>query len=568
MAKYIQQLGHTKTWYPHWESIQMRFEDESRFVELIKFIDESEWDGVASVISGSKETDQNGQQDEIEVENCMLVCDVIVLRKPQAPILICCIRDTSGSERNQEELDTLVGYALCRGRLLKRQYLLSTVNRTCQSTIFHFEIEVLLVPTEGDITQIWDSRWTYSQPVSYPVVDGEAMHSIVCNGLAEWLLKTRHAVKDRYGDILTEHLTEAQAKILFSRSERVLVVSGKSGTGKTVIALHLVQEALSQGTRDEDVLYICSNDGLAAFVKSQVSCQVMVLKKADCLPQRDDLKRKLVILDDIHGIKLPENWKAEWERLDSDCKEQPTDIYMALFLEAAHCTKVAIFFDPDQDYEENLPADFATCLRSLAEKVDGISTQDVQVITLTERIRNSREINRFMQANQNQARVPEIITCLNEEEGDDVVYEYIGRNLEESANLLNEKLAALEKKYLARSIAILCDDRSQLDQIQSLLTINFHRAFQPPGLYPVHQMTLCSLEDFGGMEADVVLFLLPPNVGSDAVKVIWKYINVISSRAKQRLEFLLPWEPTEHQNQNEQPKITSLLELFKTVSGV
>ena len=563
LANHIQTMKNTKTWYPPWQTMQHRMLREARFSDLINFIDACEWSGVASVIS--EHTDAEDQKDRPSVDNCSILCHVLIIREAKAPVLICCVKDTSRSARTQEDLDKMIEFALCKGRMLKRQYILSIANRFWQSVIFHFEIQVLLVPTVGDITKVWDSRSIGSQPVTYPAMDGDVQHMIACTGLAEWLLKTRHSVKDRYGDILTQHLTEAQARILLDRKERVLIVSGKSGTGKTVIALHLVYEALSQGMTDKDVLYICSNEGLEAFIRSQVPCQVMVVKKADCLAQRGDLlKKKLVVVDDIHAIKLQTNWKEKWGRVD--WQTDPSDLYMMLFLQAARGTNVAVFFDPDQDYMENLPSDFDTRLRDLAGQVDDMLTHDIQVVTLTERMRNSREINRFLQASLNQAKVPGTISCLSEQQGDDVLYEYIGKTAEDNATILNEKLVVLENKYSPKSIAILCDDIDQLNTIKSLLMEKFQRNFQTPRRYPVRQMVFCLLEDFGGLEADVVLFLLPPRFDTDAIKVSWKYINTISSRAKQRLELLLNWEPLKEETR--QGKIATLLELFATVSNL
>ncbi len=567
MAEHIKSFKDTKTWFPHWETMQGEFPEDAQFAELINFIDADDWNGVATVICGDIDPDASTDQAALAVANCSLICHVLITRKGETPILICCIKETYSNERTQENLDKLVTFALSNARMLKRQYLLATVNKPYRSCIFHFDVEVLVVPTEGNITKIWSSRWPNIQPVVYPDADSEVQYSLSCNGVAERLLKTRYSVRDRYGNVLTEHLTEAQARILYERNERVLIVSGKSGTGKTVIALHLVHSARSracQRLRDEDVLYVCSNAGLEAFIRSQVSCRVMVVKKTDCITseQRDILcQAKLVILDDLHAIQLGKEWKDGWEKLDL---ENPTDLYSILFCQAARETNVAIFFDPDQDYEGHLPDNFDKWLRNLAERVDGILPQDIVIITLTERIRNSREINRFMQANQNQAQVPGTITCLNEEEGDDIRYEYIGVDFKDSVNILNEKLCALEKKYSPKSIAILCDDATHTLKMKTWLMQKFQRTFQKDGNYPVNNIVLCSLEDFGGLEADVVLFLLPPKLESEAIKVSWRYINTICSRAKQRLEFLLPWEPREEETK--EGRIANLLDLFETVS--
>ena len=552
MARSIQALEHTKTWYPQWETKQKLYPGDVRFSELIDFVNKEEWSGVASVIGSATEAETNLIQGD-----CSLICHVLIIRKNQTPILICCLRDRYREKLSQDRKGSLVEYALIRGRFLKQQYLASTVNRTYQSCVFHFEIQVLVVPDDGDITKIWDSRWTTSQPVAYPHTDNSAQYYIACIGLAEWLLKTRFSVKDRYGDVLTEHLTEAQARILFDRSERVLIVSGKSGTGKTVIALHLVNEALRQGLAKEDVLYICSNEGLAAFVRSQVTCRVMVLTISDGLKSVDITsvqKALLVVVDDVHAIRLARAWGKD-----------TSDLYTILLNQVAQCfANVAIFFDPEQDFQEHLPTNFDRRLRGVAESVGGILPEDIKIVTLSDRIRNSREINRFMQANQNQAKVPGTISCLNEEEGDDVTYEYIGENLEHSSNVLNARLDSLEKRYSSKSIAILFDDAEQAEEMKTLLQDKFKREFQTDRDYPVCCTVLCNLADFGGLEADVILFLLPARFGTDEIKVSWKYVNVISSRAKLRLEFLLPWEPKEHQ-QTEQEKIAKLVELFKTV---
>ncbi len=91
---------------------------------------------------------------------------------------------------------------------------------------------MLIVPITGTITQLWDSEGINSQSVSHSYVVHRSEFSIACNGLAEESLKTRYTVKDRHGDIVIDHLTEEQARILLDRKERVLVVTGRSGTGE------------------------------------------------------------------------------------------------------------------------------------------------------------------------------------------------------------------------------------------------------------------------------------------------------------------------------------------------
>ena len=414
--------------------------------------------------------------------------------------------------------------------------------------------------TDGNARIIWDSR--ENQPVMYPNTNKEMQYTISCNGLAEMLLRTRGSVKDRYGQVLTEHLTETQARVLLDKGERVLVVNGKSGTGKTVIGLHLMLEAMEDaGSVAEDVLYICSSESLKAFVRSQVSCQVIVVNRTDSLTtsQKNMLENaKLIIMDDVHAIELDEQWDSN-----------PDDLYLTIFTHARRPnTRVAVFFDEEQDYLDYLPVDFHKRLRDLAEKVPGMLPEDIKIVTLRERIRNSQEINRFMQANQNQATIPQTIECLNERPGDDVIYEYIGSSLEDSGKILNAKLDILGEKYGARTIVILCDDTDQLNKMKTRLTEDFSKKFQENNEYPIQHMMMCSVEEFSGLEAEVILFLLPWNLRTGEIKVTWKYLNVISSRAKERLEFLLSWNTAidTSKDHEQHQRLTDLLDLFKKVS--
>ena len=558
MATFIQKLGHIKAWYPPSETLWKRFPADCCYMKAIEFVDAKTWNGVASVIDFDMESTSESVDCRSVLDNFRLVCRVLIARTSEPPTLMYFIHDrstTACAEIPQESTTKLVKYALGDARKLKKEFLKSTVNRSHQTQLFHLDVEVQLIPGEGEITTVWDSTWENSQTVAYPPVDSEVQYSIVCNGLAERLLKTRSTVKDRYGEILIEHLTEAQAKMLLDRNERVLIVNGKSGTGKTIVALHLVQEALRQGHTSQDGLYICSSEGLMDFINSQVPCHTVVLEKTDSLSQDIQTtlqEAKLVIVDDVHAMSLGDNWE-----------ENPSHLYKILFTQASNCNcEVAIFFDAEQDYQDRLPPGFEKRLRSVAEATDGMLPEHIKIITLTERIRNSQEISRFMQANQSQAKIPGTISCLSELSGDGIVYEYIGGSVKQITNILNAKLDVLQRRYKPRSIAILCDESDQFHTLQDTLKRKFGRTFQEDRAYPIQHTVMCKLDDFMGLEADVVLFLFVETFVTDKSTVYWKYINFISSRAKLRLEFLLLRKPVKDKERN----LTNFLELFNTVS--
>ena len=558
MAKYLADHQGEKVWYPSVVATRMKNSDRIQYESLVKYINKTDWCGIATIIEIEREPSNQGYGSDT---NVCLLCYVLIVSTKAHPKLIYCFGVDSLEETHDHE--DYIRYALHHARKLKKKFLGLAVNKEHQSVLFHFEVQALIIPMTGYITQLWDSEGRNSQggnnqPVSYPYVEHRKIFTIACNGLAEELLKTRYAVKDRHGDALIEHLTEEQARILLDRKERVLVVNGRSGTGKTVIALHLVQDARTRGYTKKEVLYICSSDGLKAFVTSQADCEVWVLNATNSLSkqQRDLLMEtiKIIIVDDVHAISP----SADWE-------ENPNDLYCLLFTRSAQheAVEVAIFFDPDQDFQSCLPEKFDTKLRNMAESMRGLSTQDIKLHTLKENIRNSRQINRFMQANQTQAKVEGSRVCLNEREGDGIIYDFIGNNVEENASYLDGKFRGLVQQYEERSIVVLCDDTTQMITLETILRDRFKWKLQNSQTFPAQGIVVSMLEDFGGLEGDVVLFLLPPSFGAEN-KGNWKYVNCISSRAKMKLEFLLPWDPDEDPIRLQKTQV--FLELFQTVS--
>ena len=559
MASYLKTSRGQKVWYPSVKATHTKNSDSFQYESLVEYINKKDWHGIAAAIHTESESGFSGPY-----TNTGLVSCVLILSTNSHPKLIYCLDAEPQDQTMQEphhDHQHIVRYALHHARKLKKKFFALAVNRPHQSDPFHFEVEVLNVA--GPITQLWDSEREHSQPVSYPHVEHHSEFAIACNGLSDLLLKTRCTVKDRHGDVLIDHLTEEQARILLDRKERVLVVTGRSGTGKTVIALHMVHDAtIARGYTANEVLYICSNEGLRAFVNFQAECHVMVLKATGCLSsqQRDLLIKnaRVIVVDDIHTISLSEDWKTN-----------PDDLYHLLFTHAAkRKAEVAIFFDHEQDYQSSLPENFHTELRDLAERIatgsDGrMTTQDIKLYTLNENIRNSRKINRFMQANQTQAKVEGSRVCLNEREGDGVIYDFIGSNLEENVFYLDAKFRELVQQYKAQSIVVLCDHKQQMESVKTIMKEKFHWQLQSEKTFPAQGIVISMLDDFSGLEGEVVLFLMPSTFGAEN-RGKWKYINCVSSRAKQKLEFLLPWN--EERDPVRLQKTKMFLELFQTVS--
>ncbi len=545
MVKELQSFTGEHVWYPSIKSTLKRTGVPPNCEKILDHINQQRWEGIANVLA---------IQPKFHTGITKSLCDVLVMSKHGSPKVICCFK-----KGNVPDADK-IGYALKCGRELKEQFLMSTFNTEHLPLHFHFDIQVITLTEDGSVSTTWDSQEKQKELVNYTNKADQSQYHVACTGLAERLLHTDHSLKNCRGEVLMEHLTAEQARLILERKEEILIVRGKSGTGKTAVALTMIQEAKAEAIRENtprNMLYICASVGVQAFVESQQLCTVWNMNRTDSLS--DDQKSTLesyhlVVVDDAHAIVPGERWQ-----------EDNNDLYRLLFTHSAR-TEVAIFFDPFQDFTYQLPDRFDEKLRNLALSTNtNLETDQIQIYTLKKRIRNSREINSFIQANQNQANISESVPCLNERDGDDITYCYIGTNIEEIASAVDAILHRLTQQFEKDTIVILCDDKRQLEITQHQLMTKFDRHIQNGTSFPVTDTMICQLDDFGGLEADVVLFLLPPNWGLDFVGN-WRYVYCVSSRAILRLEFLLPWDPTENQHQRD--KLEQFLELFKTVSTI
>ena len=525
-------------WFP---SIKSTLKSAPPICEKIfEHIDQQKWEGIASAIV---------TQPEFHTSIANSVCDVLMISKYGSPKLFSCFKTGEFSDADKTE------YALEFGRRLKNQFLHSMFNAELLPLHFHFDVQVLTLLENGSVSISWNSF--DKQPVRYPDQDyqDQSQYHVACTGLAERLLQPDHPLKNCRGQVLMEHLTDEQARLIVDRKETILIIWGRSGTGKTAVALSMIKEAK---VSPEKILYICASVGVQSWVESQELCKVWNINRTDSLSgdQKSALKScDLLVVDDAHAIVPGKHWE-----------EDDNDLYKLLFTHSANTrAEVVIFLDPIQDFKDQIPENFQEKLRTLAVKVTKniLLPEKIQIYTLTKRIRNSRGIQNFMQANQNQAEFEEEVECLNARDGDDVTYSYVGSRIEDVARSVDKILHSLTRRYDRNSIVILSDDNEQLQKIPQKLKKDFRRAIQNPRTFPIKDTVMCKLEEFGGLEADVILFLLPPTWGLGCVGN-WKYIYNVTSRAIQRLEFLLPWDPSE--NQQRQEKLEYFLELFKTVS--
>ncbi len=549
MVKDLQSPSREHIWFPSIKSTLKGAYVPPYCTTFFAYIDQQKWEGIASVIP---------RPPKCHIGITKSSCDILVISRHAFPRLFCCFNndDAPGA-------DDLIVYALKFGRELKAQFLMSKFNAGNLPLHFHFDVQVLTLSKDGSVSTYWNSPDEQNERLlAYPdeiMANHNALYELSCTGLAEIVLQTDCSLKGYRGEVLMEHLTAEQARIILERNEKILIVHGKSGTGKTAVALAMVQEAKAAAVRADKlyqmpVLYICASTGVQAYVDSQKLCKVWKINRTDSLSdeQKSDMKTyDLVVVDDAHAIVPGENWE-----------EDPGDLYNLLFAHSARTqAEVAIFLDPNQDFKGEIPEKFDEKLRDLALSTNSdIEKDEIQIYPLKKRIRNSREISSFIQANQNQADMSEKVPCLNERDGDDVTYTYIGTSREAIVRSVDAILDRLTLQCEKTSIVILCDDERQLEMLDELRK-KLNRQIQNVTSHPITETVMCKLEDFGGLEADLCrAVFLATELG---VEVCGK-LKVCLLCQFWGLEFLLTWNPSE--NDDGRKKLEQFLELFKTVS--
>ncbi len=159
MSWHIQQNAGSQAWYPFPEVPRKWLGDRTnveRWDDFMQVIQAKAWDGIASVLERSIDTDadKDGCSSLLDDIHSTLLCSVIIIEKSDTPKLLCCFDDGS------TEKDKLVEHALCYGRSLKSQFVNCQANGLLKSHPFHFDVEVFQIPLQGKITTLWNSKST------------------------------------------------------------------------------------------------------------------------------------------------------------------------------------------------------------------------------------------------------------------------------------------------------------------------------------------------------------------------------------------------------------------------
>ncbi len=457
------------------------------------------------------------------------VLDLVILKKNQAPLIITIFKGECSWEAAKK-------YCLNVGQLLKRNCF-TCMDMARGSMKFFFKCHLYFL-NHGHVN-LQQEEW---YPKNYLHPTDETLDT-VRYALAKILLDCQH-ITDRYGNIMVRHLSSCQAKVLLERRAKVLIVKAIAGSGKTVLALAIARQLKQKHGNTRKVLFLCRSKGLAAYVKSQTKGKEVFQSVLACNSERiNELGTRYfnqytdIILDDAHAIPVsdePESWTM-YKALFASIKKR---------LEEKETRHAYIFLDPDmQDYRGCTPDDFVTKLESLAGRYVG--KYSVQMVPLGKILRNSRRICQFTKNCLGTGNYVDELCTVRQIPEDGVFFHNIqGRkaNQNETTTLLS-RLSDLGQ-YLTQDITILTQNQEDKVWVTEMLRGEYET--QDATQFPVEHVVVDILEKFEGLESPVILFIIPQSWGRGYIGSL-KYRLCVVTRAISRLEFLLPWDSSQRQ---------------------
>ncbi len=454
------------------------------------------------------------------------VFDLVILQKNHPPVVVTIFQNESSREVAKK-------YCLKLGQLLKRGSF-KYMGQSNSSMKLCFQCHLYAI---GRGCEKLQQEACYPKDYRHPST--ETLNTV--RYVVARILLDCQQITDRYGNIMVRHLSSFQAKVLLGRRPKVLIVESIAGSGKTVLALEMARRLKRQHGNTRKIVFLCRSRGLAAFVKSQGDIEVLELVIEDNRQCTTELNTKFsrytdIIVDDAHAIPVfgeTTSWTM-YNALFSSLQKRPGHAY--------------IFLDPDkQDYRGCIPGDFVAQMEALAGRYVG--KHNVQIKPLGKCLRNSGRTSQS--TNVDTGMYADELSTTRHILEDGVFFHNIqGKDTSQDATSLLSRLSNL-KQYPAEDITILTDNCEDKTWVTQLLKGKY--ATQDATQFPVKHIVVDTLENFEGLESPVILFVIPKCWGSGYIGSL-KYRLCVVARAISRLEFLLPWDASQKQQELAQLK--------------
>ena len=467
------------------------------------------------------------------------VFDLVILKKNQPPVLVTIFKDECSREAAKK-------YCLKVGQLLKRNCC-TYMDRDKGGMNFFFKCQLYFLG-HGHV----DLQQNVLYPKAYLQPSTEMLNAVRYT-LARVLLDCQH-ITDRYGNIMVRHLSSCQAKVLLGRKAKVLLVKAIAGSGKTVLALEIAHRLKQQHGNTRQIAFLCRSRGLAAFVKSQTTGDELFESVIECNNQRvTKISTSLfsqytdIIIDDAHAIPVsgePTKWTM-YNALFSSLKNRRGNAY--------------IFLDPDmQDYRGCTNDNFTNQLETLAARYVG--KYHVKIDSLGKILRNSGRVCQFIKACLGTDNYVGELSTVRQLPEDGVFFHNI------QGRTLLSRLSNL-KQYSRHDIAIVTENQEDKAWVKGMLDGQYKTLDAALYFSLLRYLDMVSrriivgcAENLQKFDSPVILFIIPQLYSNVCVDFVERWLCVIPGGSARRLEFLLPWDPSQIQ-----PDLAELKGAFASV---
>uniref|UniRef100_A0A803YAQ3 Schlafen family member 13 n=1 Tax=Meleagris gallopavo TaxID=9103 RepID=A0A803YAQ3_MELGA len=197
-------------------------------------------------------------------ENQGIICDVLLAAKGRPPILYTVCKHPS---------EALFHYSRRTAWMLKKK-LVNTGGYTHKLCVIP---KLLTLPRSFSYGEEWDVNVQKLYPQNYGLINSINLKNLL-HSLIIVLLNFRSFLSDSVGFEVLNLLTIEQYQLLSENLHKTkrLYVYGLPGTGKTVVALKVIEKIRNMfKCKQQEVLYICENKPLKDFVRKKNICQAV-----------------------------------------------------------------------------------------------------------------------------------------------------------------------------------------------------------------------------------------------------------------------------------------------------
>ncbi|XP_049646176.1 schlafen family member 11 [Suncus etruscus] len=440
-------------------------------------------------------------------ENKRVLCDALLIAQNSPPILYTILgeQDADGWFYCTKTAFTLKQKLVNMGGYTKRLIVIPKLLHLCP---------------ESNVQSLRCLSSSIDYPKSYNLVDTCQMEALL-QSLVVVMLGFRSFLSDQLGCEVLNLLTLQQYELISKnlRKHRELFIHGFPGTGKTIIALKIIEKIRNVfHCETNDILYVCENQPLRNFVGNKKICRAETRKKF----MNDDYENiQHIIMDEAQNFRTEDgDWYAKAKAITQKNKNCPGILW--IFLD---------YFQTSHTEDSGLPN---FLVQNSKEE-------------LTKVVRNSDQVAKFLQKEIDRVRrkPPDNIPLGSLEMLHEVEWvQGVQGTLTTETNLTLKGTvdyvaqtckSLFERGYSAKDVAVLLSTTKDLDFFYRKLRMKMRMLIGNASNLQNDHIVLDSVRRFSGLERTIV-FGIHPHTADPTI--LGNFLVCLASRANKHLYIL------------------------------